>query len=202
MSFGTHLLTSDCPFSPYPGHRFTVEEYQRMGACGILTAEDRVELLEGWVVPKMIHNPVHDGTVAIIHEVLAKQLPEGWHIRVQSAITTADSQPEPDLVITRGRGRDFLQRHPGPADIALVIEVADTSLERDRDKRRIYARAGVGVYWLVNLRERRIEVYSEPTGEDPEPAFRRREDCDQASTVPLLVAGAVLARLAVSALLP
>jgi len=202
MTLETPLTTNEAHFSPYPGRRFSVDEYRRMGECGILTIEDRVELLEGWVVPKMMHNPAHDGTVAIVNEAILKHLPTGWHVRIQSAIATSDSQPEPDLAITRGRGRDFLERHPGPDDIALVIEVADTSLDRDRDKRRLYARAGIREYWIVNLLERRIEVYSDPTGDDPEPAFRQRKDYDPASDVPLVIDPASVAQLAVRSLLP
>src|SRR5688500_11540548 len=87
---------------PFPVRRFTVEEYQRMGELGILTEDDRVELLEGWIVPKMNRNPPHDGTIEILQQWFSGVLPTAWRCRIQSALVTMDSQPEPDLVIVRG----------------------------------------------------------------------------------------------------
>src|SRR4051812_40189587 len=93
-------------FSPPPPagplRRFTVDEYHRMIRTGILTEDDPVELLEGWIVLKMPHNPPHDATVDQSREVLQAALPAGWRVRVQSAITLSDSEPEPDLVVVPG----------------------------------------------------------------------------------------------------
>src|SRR5215831_15286794 len=85
------------PMSPYPVRRFTVGEYHRMIQAGILTEDDPVELLEGWIVPKMPHTPPHDRTIQMGNKRTGRRLPPGWDIRVQSAISTADSEPEPDL---------------------------------------------------------------------------------------------------------
>src|SRR5438552_2158980 len=82
-------------------YRFTVKQYQRMIEIGILTEDDRVELLEGCIVDKMPHNPPHDGTINRINRRLIPILPDGWLLRVQSAITLARSEPEPDLVIVQ-----------------------------------------------------------------------------------------------------
>src|SRR5439155_4907471 len=142
-----------------PLRRFTVDEYQRMIRAGILTDEDAVELLEGWIVLKMPRNPPHDAIVArLINKLLTPQLPAGWFCRGQSAIQTASSQPEPDVAVVRGSEFDYLDHHPGPTDIAVVIEVADSSLDRDV-KSSTYARAGLRAYWIVNLPERQLEVY-------------------------------------------
>src|SRR5262249_16346423 len=116
---------------PYPIYKFSVDDYHRMIQAGILTEDDPVELLEGGIVPKRPRNPPHDGTIQIAVEVIRQRLPAGWQVRVQSAITTADSEPEPDLAVVRGDTRTYLARHPGPADIGLLIEVANT-LARDR----------------------------------------------------------------------
>src|SRR5947207_2591394 len=97
---------------PVPVHRFTVEEYHRLIEHGVLTEDDRVELLEGWIVPKMTHNPPHDATIQIVDEQLRPLLRRGWMLRIQSAITLIDSEPEPDLAIVRGNSRTFLQGHP------------------------------------------------------------------------------------------
>jgi hypothetical protein len=133
--------------------------------AGVFTAADRVELLEGWVVPKMTHNPPHDGTVWLLQTAFLAHLPAEWLLRVQSAITTRDSEPEPDVVVARGPGSRYFRAHPHPADITLVVEVADATLLEDRtDKGRLYARARIPVYWVANLPEKKIEVYTLPRG--------------------------------------
>jgi Uma2 family endonuclease len=84
-------------------------------------------------------------------------------VRSQDPITLADSEPEPDLAVVRGQVRHYQSRHPLASDIGLVVEVADSSVDRDRIwKREIYARAGLPVYWLINLQEKTVEVYSRP----------------------------------------
>src|SRR5262245_28484315 len=148
---------------PYPVYRFTVDQYHRMVDTGILTKDDRVELLEGWIVPKMPHNPPHDGTVWLVQTALLPRLPKGWILRVQSSITTSDSEPEPDVVVARGPGLRYFTAHPQPKEIALVVEVADTTLNQDRDEKgRLYAQARIPIYWIVNLPDTKIEVYTEP----------------------------------------
>ena len=145
MSTLVHALPS-AGIPDLPVRRFSVDEYHRMIDAFVFATDDRFELLEGWITAKMSKNPPHEGTTSLVHELLRPQLPAGLHIRIQSAITTADSEPEPDLAIVRGSARDFLSRHPGPADIVLVLEVADASLGRDRlHKARIYARGDPGV---------------------------------------------------------
>ena len=186
----------------WPVHRFSVADYRRMGETGVLTSEDRVELLEGWIVEKMNLNPPHAVSVMLSNELLSKVLPAGWHSRVQMPITTTDSEPEPDLAIVRGITRDYAHRHPTADDIALVVEVADSSLTRDRYKRSIYGRAGVACYWIVNLAERKVEVYSEPTGAAEEAGYRRQEDFSDSQQVPLMIDGRQIGLLAVADLLP
>src|SRR5438105_9817214 len=117
--------------------------------AGILTENDPLELIEGWLVAKMTHNPPHDGTVQRINKRLGRRLPAGWDLRIQSAVTTSDSEPEPDLVVVRGDETTYLHKHPGPADVGMLIEVADSTLSRDRqEKARLYARAGLPCYWI------------------------------------------------------
>src|SRR5712691_10149151 len=94
-----------------PVRRFSVDEYHQMVRVGILTDEDRVELLEELIVPKMPHNPAHDNSVELADEVIRPWVPAGWRIRIQSAITTGDSEPEPDLAVVRGRARTRRNRH-------------------------------------------------------------------------------------------
>ncbi len=195
--------TPSSGFPPFPIRKFTVAEYHQMIQAGILTEDDAVELLEGWIVPKMPRKPTHDGTIQLVHERLHPVLPPGWRIRIQSAITTGDSEPEPDLAVVRGDERSFLLRHPGPADVGAAMEVADTSLTQDRqDKGRIYARARIPLYWIVNLVDNQIEVYTYLTGPDPNPAYRRRQDYGIQDSVPLVLNAQEVARIPVRDLLP
>jgi Uma2 family endonuclease len=203
MSVVTPLPTSTFSLPPYPVHRFTVDEYHLMVRAGILTEDDPVELLEGWIVPKMPRNPRHDATIDEAQDVLRRHLPAGWRIRGQSAITTNDSEPEPDIAIVRGPAMRYSAAHPSPQDIAALIEVADSSLLRDRrDKGRLYARAGVSYYWILNLTDRQIEVYTDPTGPATNPSYRQRQDYGITASVSLVVDGQEVAQIPVTALVP
>jgi len=142
--------------------RFSVAEYEMIGQAGILTEDDSVELLEGLIVEKMTKNPRHDGTIDVLAEFLWRLLPAGWYPRTQNVLVTSDSAPEPDVVVARGQTRDYLNRDPTASDAALVIEVAEASLNRDRRKRRIYARAGISNYWIIDLISSKIELFAQP----------------------------------------
>jgi Uma2 family endonuclease len=134
-----------------------------MIAAGILTSDDPVELLDGWLVQKMAKNPPHRITTRLIREALESIIPDGWYVETQEPITLADSEPEPDVAVIRGDTRDYLDRHPGASEVALVVEVADSTLERDRSlKQQIYARAGISTYWIVNLVNFQLEIYTQP----------------------------------------
>jgi Uma2 family endonuclease len=183
--------------------RFSVAKYQRMIEAGILTPEDKVELLENYVVLKMPRNPPHDGTVQLVMEALGPSIPNGWRLRVQSSVVLSDSQPEPDGAVVRGDARTYLTRHPGAADVGLLVEVADSSLLRDqRDKTRIYARAGIQIYWIVNLVDRRIEVYTQPSGPTAVPAYGTFQTYQTGDGVPLVLDGISIASVPAVDLLP
>jgi Uma2 family endonuclease len=186
-----------------PVRRFTVAEYHRMIARGILTKDDRVELLEGWLVQKMSRNPPHDAVIALLLSVLFPRVPPGWHSRCQSAITTDVSEPEPDFALVRGAQRDYLTAHPRPRDVGLVVEVADTTLQDDRTlKGALYARVGIPIYWLINLPDGRLEVYTDPSGPDPNPCYRQRHDLSSADSAPLVLDSREFCRIPVRELLP
>src|SRR4051794_3545874 len=157
--------------------RFTVDEYHRLIEYGFFARDDRYELLQGLIVRRPPPDPRRDTCLSVALRVLDGRLPGGWHARVRSGVTTDDSEPEPDLGGVRGAALDYTSRHPGPADTGLVVEIANHSAEHDRVwMGGIYAAAEVAVYWLVSIGDRRVEVYSEPTGPGPAPAYRRRED--------------------------
>lgn len=159
---------------PFPVRRFSIAEYEEMTRQGILTEDDNVELLQGWIVPKMPKHPPHDGTIDLINFLLSKLLPLGWFVRVQNSVVTSDSIPEPDLAVVRGQPGDFRGQHPTGRDVALIIEVADSTVQRDRTKAAIYADAGIPWYWIVNLEELQVEVYSDPTGSGATARYRTR----------------------------
>lgn len=188
---------------PCPVRKFTVAEYHQMMQAGILTENDSVELIEGWIVPKRPHNPPHDATIDQARELLQASLPAGWRVRIQSAITTAESEPEPDIVVTPGPASRYATRHPEPHEIALVAEVADSSLSFDRgDKCLAYARAAIVCYWIINLVHRQVEVYTDPTGPAANPTYRQRTDCGPADSVPLVITGQQVGLIPVANLLP
>jgi hypothetical protein len=199
------LMQPATAFQPpsLPVRRFTVDEYHRLIQIGMLTEDDPVELLEGLIVPKMPRNPPHDGTIQISSAVLRQFLPPDWEVRVQCAITLLDSEPEPDLAVVPGPPARFLQLHPGPLDIALLMEIADSSLLRDRlEKGRLYARAGIAIYWIVNLSDRWIEVYTDPSGPGANPTYHQRQDFPLGTQVPLVLGGQQTALIPVSSILP
>ncbi len=182
--------------------RFSLGRYQRMIETGILTPEDKVELLENYLVLKMPRNPRHDSTIQRMLRPLLRSLPASWDLRVQSAVALADSQPEPDFAVVRGSAADYENRQPGPGDVGLVIEVADSSLLRDqRDKTRIYARGVLPCYWIVNLVDRRIEVYAQPSGPTPVPAYGSFQVYQPGDAIPLVLDQISVGTIAVADLL-
>ena len=152
----------------------TVDQFHLMIRNGILLDGDPIELIDGLMVRKdrsargeslMRHNPRQALLVSRLQRCLT--LPSasaGWYLRIQLPVTLNDiSAPEPDIAVVRGTEENYADRHPGPADLPLVIEVADSSLGTDRStKQRLYATAGVPQYWLVNLPESQVEVYEQP----------------------------------------
>jgi Uma2 family endonuclease len=150
----------------FPGlHRFSVASYHEMIRHGVLGPDDKVELIHGVVVDKMPQNPIHAGTVGVLKREIEAVLPKSWIVRIQAPISLSDSEPEPDLVIARGPEERYLGEHPGPADIAFLVEVSDSSLTNDQvEKLVVYAEARIPEYWIVNLIEMQVEVYTQPKG--------------------------------------
>jgi Uma2 family endonuclease len=183
--------------------RFTVAEYHKLIEIGLLTENDDLELLDGYLVEKMSRNPPHDGTIQLVDDALSALLPAGWRVRVHSAVTLSASEPEPDVTVVRGDKRTYLTRHPGASDVGLVVEVSDSSLDSDRDdKIPIYARDGIPVYWIVNLVDRQIEVHEQPSGASPSPSYGSRRTFKPGDAVPVVLGGTNLGTIPVVDLLP
>src|SRR5205085_2707180 len=129
----------------------------------------------------------HEGTVRRTQKAIERRLPPEWDVRVQATVKTPDSRPEPDASAVRADEFDYTRRHPGPEDTAVAVEVTDSTLADDREVMgRIYARARVPVYWIINLPDSHIEVYTDPTGPEENPTYRSRRDYGRDDSVPLV----------------
>lgn len=147
-----------------PRHRFSVDDYERMVEAGILTENDKVELIRGEIVVMAPIGSRHSACVSRLNEVF-EGLRELALRRVQDAIRLSDSEPEPDLVLVSRHDDYYAAAHPTPDDIHLVVEVADTSQRFDREvKGALYAENRIREYWLVDVEANRIEIRREPEG--------------------------------------
>ncbi|MEA2573516.1 MAG: hypothetical protein QOH93_814 [Chloroflexia bacterium] len=146
-------------------HRFSVDEYYKMTEVGILSEDDRVELIEGEIVNMAPIGIRHAKCVDNLTELFGLLLPRKVRLRVQNPIRLGhNTEVQPDVTLLRRR--DYSQaQQPGPEDVLLVVEVSDTTLIKDRrEKMPLYAQAGIPEVWIVNLQQDRIEVYSQPEG--------------------------------------
>src|ERR687891_620448 len=112
IGFTSSMAPAGFDVPPLSVRRFTVDEYEQLGRTGVLTEDDSVELLEGLIVKKMTKNPLHDGTIDLLVQIISRQLSSGWFMRVQNVLRTDDSQPEPEVVVAAGSPTKFLKRHP------------------------------------------------------------------------------------------
>jgi Uma2 family endonuclease len=151
---------------PWPLYRMTVEQYESLIATGFFAKHDDVHLINGYVVNRMAESPEHGAVCDVIRRTMEVILlaVAGWHARGQNGlkIPSQVSIPRPDLAIVRGEWRDYLNRYPESRDTALVVEVSVSSLDEDRAMADIYAAGGVPVYWIVNVDDGQVEVYSDP----------------------------------------
>jgi Uma2 family endonuclease len=181
----------------------TVEQYHAMARAGILEEGAPIELLEGYLVEKMTKHPPHSVATQLTQDAIRRVLPLGWRTITQDPITLVDSEPEPDVAVVRGDARRYLARHPGPTEVALVVEIADSSLAVDRGaKRRIYARAGIPVYWLVNLVDRFVECYAAPVGPARNPLYTATQVYAPGDHLPFVIDGVEAGSIAVDDILP
>lgn len=157
-----------------PRHRLTREDYHRLGTAGILGEDDRVELLDGQLVDMSPISPRHALVVDALAHLFVTNASTRAHVRVQNPIALdPHSEPQPDITIIRRRWQGYPASHPGPQDVFLVIEVADTSLPLDRGaKLELYARAGVQEVWIVDLTGDSVFVHRDPNGETYEHVAR------------------------------
>lgn len=146
-------------------HLFTVDEYHKMGESGILTEDDRVELIEGELVDMPPIGSDHAGIVILLTAMLTVPLSGRALLSTQNPVRLGKrSEPQPDIAILRPRKDFYRNSHPQPKDVLLLIEVADTTVRYDREvKIPLYGRASVPEVWLIDIRERRAEVHLQPS---------------------------------------
>lgn len=163
---------------------FTVDEYHRMADAGILTEDDRVELIDGQVVRMSPIKSRHASCVDRLTALFTRRLRDRAIVRVQNPIILGrHSEPQPDVVILRPRPDYYATRHPGPADVLLLIEVGDATREYDREiKLPLYARAGISEVWLVDLRDEVLSAYRGPALK----SYRNRIDFGRGSRLPAI----------------
>jgi Uma2 family endonuclease len=180
----TTLQPPDLGPLPLDFYRMTVDEYERLAAAGILD-DPRVELIDGYLVRKMTKKPRHVVVTERLRRLLDPIVPVGWHIRQEQPIRIPDfDEPEPDIAVVRGNLDDYASRHPGPSDVGLLIEVAEASLPRDQhQKLAAYARAAIPFFWIINLVDERVEVYS--TSDPNTGHYQSRSDFARPDRVPI-----------------
>jgi Uma2 family endonuclease len=172
--------------------RYSVDDYEEMIRLGVLTENDRVELIRGEIVPKMAIGPKHGGCVKRLNWLFNQRLTGRAIVASQDPVRLAESEPEPDISLLRPRADFYSSGHPQPPDIFLIIEVADSSLADDRNiMRPMYAESGISEFWIVNLVDECLEVYRGPRPDgtyQEERVLRRGESTDIAALPGLVVA--------------
>ena len=178
---------------------FTVDQYDELVANGILPETNRFELINGKIVEKDVKQPPHCAATDRTRKAVERLLPSGWFVRQEAPVRIPNrkSELEPDLSVVRGGIDDYEDRHPGPEDVALVVEVTRTTVAKDRALARIYGGGGIPVYWIVNVSRRHLEVYMRPVGwRYPAPKILKETDA-----VDLVIEGKLVGQILVASLL-
>ena len=140
--------------------RLTVDQYEAMVDSGVFTKRDRFTLINGFLVANVPKSPRHTFVGKNLVRKFQRLIPSGWDFRIEDAVRLADSKPEPDVSIARGDIDDYAERDPGPADLAMVVEIAASNVSEGRRMAGVYGPAGIPVYWIINLKARQVEVYT------------------------------------------
>jgi Uma2 family endonuclease len=183
----------------YPPFRMSIDQYEKLVGAGVFTKRDKLQLINGILVSKVTKNPPHSVADQLCRKALERVIPRGWHLRSDSPVRLPpDGEPEPDQCVVRGAERDYCLRHPGPQDVGLLVEIADSSLAADRQMAETFSARGIPVYWLVNLVDRQIEVYSGPKSD----GYGSVQLYNPGEYVPVVLDGTEIGRFAVSDILP
>jgi len=203
MSAATTHLPQTPAYTDEPIYRLSVDQYHDLINRGQLTADDPVELIEGVLVFKMPKNRPHKAAVRRCNQAITAVLPANYFYDQEQPITLADGEPEPDGMVVTGRVQDYDDVDVDPSKVPLVIEIAEATLKRDRgSKLHSYARAGIVCYWIVNLIDRQIEVYTQPNTTSEVPTYAAPEIFKPGDSVPFKIGGQLIAEIPVAEILP
>jgi Uma2 family endonuclease len=172
--------------------KYSVDDYEEMIRLGVLTERDRVELIRGEIVPKMAIGPRHSTCVKRFNQLLTQRATGRAITGIQDPVRLPDSEPEPDVSLLRPRADFYESGHPQPSDIFLIIEVADSSLDDDRNiMKPLYAESGIQEYWIANLQDNCLEVHRGPQSDgtyQETRVLKRGESTDIAALPGLIIA--------------
>lgn len=185
-------------------YRLTVVQYRQMIDAGILSTDEPIELLDGLLVnqPRPLSPKASFIRTRIIYKFAHLEF-TGWWFHGPTAITLEISEPEPDFAVVRGAIETHDKRFPHASEVGIVGEVSESSLAFDRiEKGRIYARAGIPIFWIINVEDKQIEVYSDPDPAANPPEYRARQDYRPGDTLPISLDGNVVASIPAADLLP
>lgn len=187
----------------HPYH-LSAARYYEMIELGALRQRDALYLWKGRLVAKMTKGRSHVVAQSKLTNRMVPIVPAGWHVEQDQPIAIGnDSVPEPDLTVVRGVEDDYRDAPPSARDIALVVEVSDSSLAEDLgDVLQTYAAERIPVYWIVNLPRRVIVVHEDPTGPAERPDYRIRQEYPEGAAIPVVIEGREIGRIAVSDILP
>jgi len=184
---------------PAPLYQMTVDQYETLVDSGAFTKRDRLHLINGLLVAKMTRGDIHCTADDLSRVALSAVIPAGWYVRPEKPVRIPEyNEPEPDQAVVRGTIREYSDHHPGPSDVAMIVEIANSSLTEDRKMASIYGAAGIPIYWIVNLVDRQVEVYAGPMPN----GYASREIYKPDSLVPVIIDGTVAGEIAVDDLLP
>lgn len=185
---------------PSPLARLTVDQYEALVDSGVFTERDRFTLINGLLVAKLPKKRPHviacDRARHLLERTIGRR---NWHVMLEAPVRLPPkSEPEPDLSIVRGKLEDYPDHPPGPGDLAMVVEVADRTVTKDRKMVRVYGPSGIPVYWLINLKTRRVEVYTKPGPN----GYASRSDFLEGQSVMVEINGTIVGEVAVADILP
>jgi Uma2 family endonuclease len=142
----------------------TAADYHRMAEAGILAADERVELIAGQIIQKMPKGPAHSALCKRIEKLLERLLGDQALVRLQDPVQIdIYSEPEPDIAVVHANANFYADSHPTPSEVYLIVEVSDSTVERDLStKANLYAAAGIADYWVVNVQAQQLHIFRDP----------------------------------------
>ncbi|HBJ86506.1 MAG TPA: Uma2 family endonuclease [Verrucomicrobiales bacterium] len=181
MAFASTPRHVPSPVDARSRYAFTVADYHQLVEAGHFTRADRIELIHGELTIMPPIGPEHSYHTTRITNSLPAELPAGVWLRMNEPITIANhSEPQPDAAIVRAKADGYRKAHPGPKDVLLIIEVADSSVEFDMQvKSKLYAKAGIGEYWVLDVKEAALHVFTGPSAK----GYKSIEVLDAGDTV-------------------